>query len=701
MATKRNTKTAGAGGADGKAKAAMAKRGPSARAAADAKTRADADARADREAKADADAKAKADAEARAKAAAEAEARAREDAEAKAKAEAEARAKAEAEARNANTPAAPTPTNERTAMNRILLVDLGEREHKTREELRGRKLKLESLLNNDALGGLNPSQTRELAEIDRKLGSDVTADPFYQVVAATITQSDWKELAKEGKLIHEYGLLGSQRMANGPLEGLEGREREIAGIAGILQIDNHVEATRDTAGLVRHISTAQGEYRANRALFDAAFSQLSQQYQVTIQSQINAGLIDPDIIGCASPGGDPADRRDPVSTDRAFRPSGTEKVSALSGRNVAALVRRLAATGVTANDPWLASRIQNGYDVQAGVIEGAPISSTEISLPEFDDATDKVAIKENLDGAQAVAFASHCEDMNMFQVVEKCVDLFRTGLLPISRGKAGDYLYSYLKKSAERMTQNERLDLYRQVLGRNEGDPTMPGNVEFKELWLRFIAAVSSFGRQLSVDKLLRSQMPVAVSQEQVRKSGRDLAANLSVHSFGIVRFAAGELQQTILEFRDLLSDAELRACFGARDMWQVMDQVNANYLGGPRNTHRHRTQARASAVIIRWLANNSDKLAGRYGEVISVAALTNPQIGGSEQPMLNPNDQDLLQACEQWLAVGGVQDASVDLYSQATESPVITSRPIESGNGLPPEARAILEQAGMSLPAL
>lgn len=688
MATRRSSKKAGASGADGKAKAEAAAREKAGKAA---KAEADAKARAEAKATSDAEAKERADAEAQARA----------EADARARAAAEARAGAEAAARNEDIPATPPHHEERTAMKRILLVDLGEREHKTREELRERKLKLESLLNNETYGGLNPSQTRDLAEIEKALASDLTADRFYQTLAETVTQRPWKELADGNKFVHEYGLLSSQRVPGELLKPLEDGERELAGIAGILQIDNYVDAARDRAGLVRHISTAQGEYRANRALFDAAFAQLSDQYKVTLQSQIDAGLIDADIVGCERPGGDPNERRDAVSTDTAFRPSGKDTVCALSARNVAALVRRLAATGVTANDPWLASRIQNGYDMQAGVIEGAPISSTEISLPEFDDVTDQVAVRENLLGAQAVAFAAQCEDMNMFQVVEKCVDLFRMGLLPISRGKAGDYLYGYLKKSAERMTQNERLDLYRQVLGRDEGDPANPGNPEFKELWLRFFAAVSNFGRQLSVDKLLRSQVPIAVSQEQVRKAGRDLAANLSVHSFGIVRFAAAELQQTILEFRDVLQDAELRACFGARDMWQVMDQVNANYLGGPRNTHRYRTQARASAVVIRWLANHSDRLAGRYGEVISVNALTSPQISGSDQPMLDPNDWDLVQACEQWLAVGGVDDASVERYSQSVESPVIPSRPINGGNGLPPEARAILEQAGMSLPAL
>ena len=132
-----------------------------------------------------------------------------------------------------------------------------------------------------------------------------------------------------------------------------------------------------------------------------------------------------------------------------------------------------------------------------------------------------------------------------------------------------------------------------------------------------------------------------------------------------------------ILEYRDLLSDTEVRGAFGARDMWQVVDQVNANYLGGARNTNRYRTQARAGAVIIRWIANNHQRITGRFGEVISIGALTNPQLRGSDQPTVEPNDWDLVQACEQWLAVGGVQENSVEQYAQPVESPVNTSRPL------------------------
>ncbi|HST45170.1 MAG TPA: hypothetical protein VLK29_08095 [Luteimonas sp.] len=585
-------------------------------------------------------------------------------------------------------------------MNRILLVDLGERELKKRQELRARRQVLSTLDRTaESSGGLSANQLRELADIEAALSSDVVVDPFYRVVAATHQQTDWSRLQKDNAFVHEYGLFGSQRMENAPLDGLERNEREIAGICGLLEADNYTDAERK--GFVQRISTAQGEYRENRALFDAAFEHLARQYNVTLKSQIAAGLIDADIIGSQNPGGDPQGRRDPASTDFKFRPSGDEMVSALSARNVAALVRRLASNGVSANDAWLASRIQNGYEMQTGVVGGASPSATEIVLPEWDESSDQVAQRENLIGAQAVAFAAACEEMNMPQVVEKIVDLFRTGLLPIGRGRAGDYLYNYYKKAGERMTEGERRDLYMRVLGTPGGDPNgNPPNREFKELWLRFVSAVSQFGRQLSVDRMMRSQIPISVSQEQVRKAGRDLAANLSLHCYGIAYFAATELQTMILEFRDVLSDPELRGCFGARDMWQVMDQVSANYLGGPRNTHKFRTQARASAVVIRWLANNHERLSGRYGEVIAINALTNPQLRGSEQPMVDPSDWDLVQACEQWLAVGGVQETSIEQYAQSSESPVITSRPIEMSQ-IPQAARDVLDSAGISLPGM
>lgn len=609
------------------------------------------------------------------------------------------RSKAAAASSTASSkPPSPKPSDPGVnTMNRILLVDLGERETKKRQELRARRQVLQTIDKTaDTSGGLSPRQLDELAQIKTKLSSDVVVDPFYQLVTATQQQKDWNKLACATENVHKYGLIGSQRSPKelrGPL-GCD--EREIIGICGLLQLDGYTDAS--LRGFVQRVSAAQGEYRENRALFDAAFELLVPRYQVTIQSQIASGLIDADIVGCEWPDDNPEDRRDRYSTDTDFRPSAKDTVCALSSRNLAATVRRLASNGIGADNAWLASHLQNGYEMQTGVVAGAPPSAMEIILPDLEDSTDVEIVRENLNAVQAIYFAYMLEETRMPQVVERIVELFRSGMLPLGRGKAGDYLFRYYKTAAERITEGERRDLYMRCFGAPGGDPNgNEPNREFNELWLRFLSAVSSFGRQLSVDRMLRTNVPVAVSQEQVRKAARDLGASLSRSGYGIAYFAATELQQMILEYRDLLSDPEVRGAFGARDMWQVIDQVNANYLGGPRNTSRFRTQARAGAVIIRWIANTRQRLEGRYGEVISISALTNPQLRGSDQPTVDPTDWDLLQACEQWLAVGGVQDNSVEQYAQPAESPVITSRPIE----MPQAARDLLNQAGISLPGL
>ncbi|GAB3334091.1 hypothetical protein GCM10027359_06570 [Marilutibacter aestuarii] len=687
-------------------------------------------------------------------------------------------------------------------MKRILLVDLGERELKKRQELRARQQFLETLEKTaDTSGGLNSKQLDELARIRRQLASDTVIDPFYRLVAATHQQKDWSELRRQNAFVHEYGLMGSQRMLGNLLDPLEANEREIASICGLLQVEGYTDSERPD--FVERISRAQGEYRRHRALFDAVFAHLGQRYEVSLKSQIDAGLVDPGIVGCVEPGGDPQSRNEVLdhamakraainaaqgavarageaeraaqaaaesarslertrkerqgeldaldaarprdakavaaakraltlatkaadaataqakataaeakaaaevardarqeasdaaiaasirATQAGFEPAPGETICALSSRNVAAAVRRLANEKVSANDAWLASRIQNAYDMDTGVVSGAPPSSTSIELPDLDESTDVEIVRENLHAVQAIYFSWMLEEMHLPQVVERIVELFRAGLLPLGRGKAGDYLFNYYKRAVDRITEGERRDLYMRMFGAPGGDPNAnQPNREFNDLWLRFLSAVSSFSRQLTVDRLLRSNIPVAVSQEQVRKAGRDLAANLSLHGYGIAYFAATELQSMIREYLEKLNDPEIRTAFGARDIWQVVDQVNANYLGGARNTHRYRTQAHAGAVIIRWLANHHQRLGGRFGEVIDMNALTNRQLRGSDRPTVEPNDWDLVQACEQWLAVGGVNDDHVEQFAQPVESPVITSKPIE----MPAFARDALE---------
>jgi hypothetical protein len=582
------------------------------------------------------------------------------------------------------------------AMKRILLIDLAEREMQARARLDSRVDYLNAVeATKESSGGLSVEQEKELKNLLQVLDSDAPVDEFYKGVASQVARRTWVHLQEgpDPEYVLKYGLFGSQQTGMGADLGVN--EREIASVCGLLELDNLTDPANTR--FVRSIAEAQGEYRQNIELFNAAYALFKDRSVVTLQSQIDQGTLSPSIVGCITPDASIGGRgRTPPSTPV---PDGGDRVNALSARTLAQIVRRLVADRVTANDTWLSSRLESAFNVLTGSVDGAPPSAMEIDLPDLEAVVDIDIVKENLNAVQAIYFSYQLEEMRMYQVVERIVELFRQGLLPLGRGRVGDYLYRYYQKAAERITESERRDLYFRCFGAPGGNPNVgEPNRDFNDLWLRFLSAVSSFARQLTVDRLLRSTVPMSVTQEQVRKAGRDLGANLSRNGFGIAYNAAIEMQQSILEFRDVLTDPDLRNVFGARDMWQVIDLVNANYLGGSRNTHRFRTQSRNGAIIIRWIANHVQQLSNVAGPVLLVDQIVSPQmrsVDPAHKPTVDPTDWDLVNACEQWLAVGGVQEQSVEQYAQPIESPITSARPI----GMPQMARDALDSVGISLP--
>src|SRR5262249_3284025 len=147
-------------------------------------------------------------------------------------------------------------------------------------------------------------------------------------------------------------------------------------------------------------------------------------------------------------------------------------------------------------------------------------------------------------------------------------------------------------------------------------------NRDFNDLWLRFVSSVSAFVRQDEVDRLLRSKVPSAISQQQVRKAARDLATNLSLHGYGMNYYAALDLQDQIRTMMRLLGDKDIRSAYGARDMWQVVDQVATLELGGAKTSSRFRTLASCGAIITAWLAKNVQRIMRPTGPIIDIDAV-------------------------------------------------------------------------------
>lgn len=363
----------------------------------------------------------------------------------------------------------------------------------------------------------------------------------------------------------------------------------------------------------------------------------------------------------------------------------------IDAESIAAVVEQHIDDGIDANNPQLRLRTVFTLTRANGTGEGVPARNIEINLPDLESDVDAEIVEANLDAMQAIYFAATLEEVKLFQVADKLVELFNQGMLPLGRGRGGDLLFRYWKRSADRFTEVERRNLYARLFGLPGGEAVQAApNREYSDLWLRFVSAVSSYKRQLNLDDLLRARTPGGVSQEQVRKAGRDLAANLSLYGYGMAYFAATELQNQVREIIEILSDEEVRASYGARDLWQVVDQVAALELGGARNAVRYRTMAQSGAVIIRWLARNAKRLSAVGGLKLLDEDTLRQDIANSPRPMQAPTDVDLVDACEQWLAVTGTPDQRVEEFAQPSDSPNTTSRPVN----IPGFARDILDSS-------
>jgi hypothetical protein len=597
----------------------------------------------------------------------------------------------------------------------IAFLDLKERNDNERQRLADRRFALQIQQQNDG-GQLPPALQNELTNINARLADGVlVVDPLYggdkiahpeafDADPATGRPADPAGVREILGLInagnrvgdHQDGLMPSQYQVNTPAPtppggpatdpvpgperlrtatraattnraalgdpALTPQEMALAATYGLLETDNQNDP--NLAKFYQAVSGALGEYTNNIDLFGEVFKVLLQEGQDKLGVQSGYPGEGPQTIG--------------VRADQ-----------------WAAVVRILRAQGVTAQDPYLPLKARAALAQAIGTGNDTPPASISIDLPDLEAQSDVLIQADNIRAMQAIFFAATLEDLKLFQVVDKLVELFQSGMLPLGRGNAGNFLYSYWKKSVNRFTEVERRNLYARTFGFPGGEASQETvNREFDDLWLRFVSAVASFVRQFQVDDLLRARIPFSLSQEQVRKSGRDLAANLSLHGYGIAYFAATDLQNQIQEIITLLSDPDIKTAYGARDMWQVVDQVATLELGGAKNSIRYRTMATSGAVIIRWLAERANLLSsGNQIQVIDVRQLRNPPLRPKgAKPTVAPTDKDLVDACDQWLAVTGTQDKSVEEYAQPTVGPNLTSRPIQ----IPRVAQDLLASVGV-----
>jgi hypothetical protein len=277
-------------------------------------------------------------------------------------------------------------------------------------------------------------------------------------------------------------------------------------------------------------------------------------------------------------------------------------------------------------------------------------------------------VAKNLRAVQTIYIAAMLEELKMFQVVDRLAQLFQLGILAVNRESAGRGLYKYLKETPLRLSETQRRNLFSITLGVAGGTDGAMVNREFNDLWLRFISSAATLKRERTRVESAGS----TVDELSVKRAATDLARNLSLHGGGMALYAALELQQQIQKSIRLLSEPEIKSAYGARDAWQVIEQVATIDFAGAANASKFRTMAITGSTIISWLAANLSRLRPttqrplfRFGKSASAQAhLVEFQFSA------RASDNDLANACEQWLAVNGVTDDQIEQQLQ-TEKPI------------------------------
>ncbi|WP_372665931.1 hypothetical protein [Amycolatopsis kentuckyensis] len=358
----------------------------------------------------------------------------------------------------------------------------------------------------------------------------------------------------------------------------------------------------------------------------------------------------------------------------------------------ARVMRGLAKAKVRPNEPQLRRKVNEQLNKIQNIGFEDDIADSVLDLPDLDQIFDQNIVTDNVRAMGAMIVSAMFEELKVFQVVDSIVEQFQHGDLPIGPGEAGRRLYRYWRDAPNRMSEQERRNFASITLGIPGGDPGGQVNREFNDLWLRFVSSVSSFVRQSEVDSLLRSGMPSPISHQQVRKAARDLASNLSLHGYGMAHYAAREIQFQVNGIIKLLGDPEILGCYGAKDMWQVVDQVATYYLGGARTSSRYRTLASCGTIITAWLAGNVTRIHQTSGPLIDIDVVRNPPVAGGHKATRDPNDYDLVNACELWLADTATSDSEIERLAQEPRTtPTMTSKPIP----IPAMAREMLDGLG------
>jgi hypothetical protein len=316
-------------------------------------------------------------------------------------------------------------------------------------------------------------------------------------------------------------------------------------------------------------------------------------------------------------------------------------------------------------------------------VSGTPTFDS-LDLPPLsgDNGGDTEIVADNIK-AVSMVYAAYQLDigMRMIDVVDRINEIFHNGQLPIGFDSAGKAIDEYNWSTEDRWNAIGRRTHYSRILGVAGGDVSkeVQPNTQFDSLFIRFLSSLAEYDRQQRISDIVSSARPRNLTAEYVRKSGRDLASNLSLYGWAATQFAARRLRQHVESALNILKQPSVQKAYGVTNLYQVIERVASSEFNSTPNIVKHRTMAEAGKQIIDIVA----KYAHVWNKSDGTPLFNESQNSeGSRSDISDTDKSILLVQTQYWLAVNGVKDAQVDQYAEPETSKYAPSIPSFGGFG-------------------
>lgn len=367
------------------------------------------------------------------------------------------------------------------------------------------------------------------------------------------------------------------------------------------------------------------------------------------------------------------------------------------------------AEDVPFNSPLFSSQVRLGMDQYVA----GPPPAESLDIPELTGATvqDAELDQQNMFAFSTIYAVAQLHEMKLFYAVDRLTEDYLSGTLATQHDGGGKLLDAWFWGRRDRMTEAERMSVFSRMMGAPGGEvpKDVQPNTDFDDRFRGFLASVAEFDRQQRISDLFAGSLvgnrnnSLAMTMENVRQKGHDLAASMSLYAYGSAHFTARRLNADLTAAFNILKNPVIQKLLGVNTPYQVIERKCIADFGKAPDIVRLRTMADAGKRILDLVAKYSTVWSSASG-VPLFPDLTVPIVFGGagvgNAVPVNANlllttpkgfsiedTRELIRQTQFWLAANGVTYDDVDKRSQPKLNTYEPSIPPLGGiatNGLP-----------------